>query len=87
MEDELTALAGRRETTCHEEKERERADTDLEFSSRFSVVVLRTCLLVLSSHVRVWCETSLWSSPQDGSRNFRLSLHFRGWYSTRVFTS
>ena len=37
MKTELTALAKQRETTCHE---RERADTDLEFSFWFSVVVL-----------------------------------------------
>ena len=42
MKTELPALAGQRETTYHEEKER--ADTDLEFSSMLPFLVL-TCFL------------------------------------------
>ena len=37
MKTELIALVGQRETTCHE---RERADTDLELSSMFYLVIL-----------------------------------------------
>ena len=53
MKTKSPALAGQRDTTCHEE--RERADTDLEFSLWVSIAILT--YLVSSSQPRVWCET------------------------------
>ena len=80
----MPSLTGQR-TTCHEEKER--ADTDLKFSSWFSVVVLTACWLVSASQVLVWYETLFRSPPPNLSRNFHLSSHFRDWCSTHVCTS
>ena len=97
MKTESTALARQRETKYHKEKERERVrerererewtDTDLELCFWFFVVVLRrACLLVLSSKLRIWCETPFWNFLQHRGRNFRLSLRRRDWCSTAVFT-
>ena len=62
--------------TCHEEKER--ADTDIEFS--FCILLLIYCpySLVSFSLVSVGWETLFRSPPQNGSRNIRLSSHCLG---------
>ena len=77
MKVESTALAGQRETTCHNEKER--ADTELEFSSWFSVIFLT---LVSSSQIRVWCETLFGAHPKMGAAIFVCLLYLPGWCST-----
>ena len=75
---ESTALAWLRDTTYFEEKER--ADTDLEFHSVFSVVDL-TCLLagfVFTGSFLVRETSSQIPSAKMGLVNFRLSIHLHG---------
>ena len=67
---ESIALAGQRETTCH--KEKERVDTDLEFSSWVSVVVL-TCLSAagfIFIDSPLVCDTPFRSPSPNGARKF-----------------
>ena len=86
MNVESTAFAGQRETTCHEEKDR--TDSNLGFYSWFSVVV-RAYLFAgfLFTGSRLQCDPFSEFTSKWRPINFRLSLHLRGWCSTRIFTS
>ena len=80
---ESTASAGQRETTYHEERKRGKI---LNYFSGFVLKLQRSCSLLSSSQLRVYCDTPIQSSPKNGTRNFRLSLH-RLWlgFNSRLY--
>ena len=75
---ELPTLAGQKETTCHEERERERerANIVIQLSSTFPLLVLTW---------EVWHVTSFWSSPQNVAVIFISLYVVSSWYSTLIF--